>query len=242
METVIPLGIIKYYLHQGNIRDLSSRFRVFDKLCQSVTKGKWHEWTDSHTNEVSLQKLVIFIGKTGYGKSTTVNAIVGRDILKTSAVSACTRECQTMDFHIDGNYWLSLGDLPGVGEDAARDEEYLRLYADFLKYACAIVYILRADARDFSIDQKTFESLLKKHDINKRVIYALGQCDKIEPIERPYTPMPTNRQMQNIEKKLDVVKSIFSPVNRVVPYSAITGWNLNDLIQEIIRVSLDEVY
>jgi hypothetical protein len=210
----------------------------FEKFKGTVGEGAWHEWTEADTKEISCEKMVIFVGKTGYGKSTTVNAISGTDYFKTSDVSSCTRVCQCIDYQVQGKYWLSLGDLPGVGENQIRDEEYFKLYQDFLGYASVIVHVIRADARDYSIDEQTTRRLFKDASVRRRIIYALGQCDKIEPLDRKSSSAPTELQMQNITRKIAEVKRVFSPVNSVVPYSATTQWNLHGLTSEIVRVAL----
>ncbi|WP_323028616.1 GTPase family protein [Castellaniella defragrans] len=220
------------------IGDLISRYPAFRDIKRWAKEGRWHEWSEQGNEAKTLDKLVIFIGKTGYGKSTTVNAISGLKIMKTSAVEACTRTCQSVDYHVDGNRWFALGDLPGIGENKIRDKKYLKIYADFLGHAAAIVYILRADTRDYSIDEHASEQLFKAPSISKRVIYALGQCDKIEPMSRSVKAAPTAKQLSNIDIKLDELMNIFLPANPIIPYSAETGWGLNSLTKEIVRVSL----
>ena len=119
-----------------------------------------------------------------------------------------------------------------------RDEEYFKLYEDFLAFASVIVHVIRADARDYTIDEETTRRLFRKTSINRRLVYALGQCDKIEPIDRMESIVPTEYQMQNISKKIAEVQRIFSPVNPVIPYSATTHWNLHELTREIVRIGL----
>ena len=232
------MGIVKYLCHRGSIDHLSARFSAFGKLRNSARQEGWHRWIIKETNEFSLEKMVIFIGKTGYGKSTTVNALAGLNILKTSDVEACTRTCQCLDFQVQGEYWFSLGDLPGIGESKIRDDEYLKLYADFLGYSSAIVHVLRADTRDYSIDEEATRNLFHDSPLRHRVIYALGQCDKIEPLNRYAGSSPTELQMRNIDRKIMEVRSAFSPSNSVIPYSAATGWNMHRLADEIVRVAL----
>jgi len=235
------MPIIKYYHHQGTIEDLSARYSAFKKIKSTVTRnGTWHEWTDKDTQEVSLHKMVLFIGKTGYGKSTTVNAIAGENFLETSDTVACTQVCQCIDYRVNGQHWLSLGDLPGVGESMAKDEEYIKMYEDFLSFAAVVIHVIRADTRDYSIDEDAINRLFNNASIQKRVIFALGQCDKIEPINRCSSHIPTELQMKNIDKKVADIHRVFSPKNTVIPYSAITGWNMHRLTREIVRVALQE--
>lgn len=233
------MDITKYRLHRGDISELSKRFPAFDQFKDADRFG-WHKWVDQTTGLGYLERMVLFVGKSGYGKSTTVNALIGRPILETSDVEACTRECQCLDFHIGNNYWLSLGDLPGIGESLERDVEYLKLYSDFFSYASAIVHVLRADTRDYAVDEQAVRHLIQAPELKRKVIYALGQCDKVEPITRHLYEVPTAEQLTNIDLKLHEVTKVFSPHHPVVPYSAETGWNMSVLSNEIVRVALGE--
>jgi len=232
------LHIIRYSQHHGLIGDLISRYSAFKDIKKRIKEGRWREWSEQGTDAKTLDKLVIFIGKTGYGKSTTINAISGLNIMKTSDVEACTRTCQSVDYHVGENRWFALGDLPGIGESKIRDKEYFKLYADFLGHAAAIVYILRADTRDYSIDEHASEQLFNSPSTKSRVIYALGQCDKINPLNRGQGKTPTPQQLSNISAKIHELDDIFSPVNPIIPYSAATNWGLDALTKEIVRVSL----
>ncbi|MCE4056139.1 GTPase family protein [Pseudomonas sp. Au-Pse12] len=233
------MGITKYRFHRGDIGELSERYPAFEQLKGSAGVG-WYQWIEQATGLGSFEKMVLFIGKSGYGKSTTLNSLIGKPILETSDVTACTRECQSLDFHIEDNYWLSLGDLPGIGENLQRDKEYLKLYADFFDYASVIVHVLRADTRDYTVDEQATNQLINTSRLKKKVIYALGQCDKIEPTTRSLCHEPTADQLINIDLKLREVGKVFAAHNPVVPYSAETRWNMSALTNEIVRVALSE--
>lgn len=233
------MAIAKYSLHRGDIGELSNRFPVFDQLKDADCFG-WHKWVDQTTKSAYLERMALFVGKSGYGKSTTVNALIGKYILETSDLAACTRECQCLDFHIGNNRWLSLGDLPGIGESAERDQEYFKLYADFFEHASVIVHVLRADTRDYTVDEQATNQLLQSTQLRRKVIYALGQCDKVAPITRGHHRTPSAEQLINIDLKLREVAKVFSPHNPVVPYSAETGWGMTELSNQIVRVALGE--
>lgn len=233
------MEISKRRLYQGDIDELCARYPAFEQL-KDVDDHGWQQWIDQTTGSSSFDKMVLFVGKSGYGKSTTVNAFIGQHILETSDVEACTRECQCLDFHIEDNYWLSLVDLPGIGESLERDEEYLKLYAELFEYASVIVHVLRADTRDYAVDEQARNRLIQSPQLKRKVIYALGQCDKVAPITRRLRRVPTSDQLINIDLKLREVTKVFAPYNPVVPYSAEMAWNMSVLSNEIVRVALGE--
>lgn len=231
------MTILKYYKHQGKISDISRHYKDFSRLSNTrVTSSKSREWINTHDGRESSQLLVAFFGKTGYGKSSTVNAFFGNSIMETSDISACTRVCNSLDFELSPGHYLSLGDFPGIGESEYRDVEYLRMYKDFMEHATAVVYVVRADTRDYSIDEAAYKILFQKPSERKKVILAINCCDKIEPISRIEQREPTAAQMESIHKKISTITNIFQPKNKVIPYSANTGWNMQNLAAEMIDV------
>ncbi|RYA88631.1 GTPase, partial [Enterobacter cloacae complex sp. 743-2DZ2F-22B] len=79
-------------------------------------------------NQLTHYEPVIGImGKTGAGKSSLCNALFAGDVSPVSDVAACTRE--PMRFRLQmGKRYMTIVDLPGVGESGARDTEYAALY------------------------------------------------------------------------------------------------------------------
>lgn len=230
------MEIIKYHHHRGHIDELATRHQAFSKLKHAKIKASHLKWRDRRDGAISFQAQAAFFGKSGYGKSSTVNAFFGNTILKTSDVAACTRECQCLDFELSAGCYLSLADFPGIGESEYRDKEYLKMYSDFLGHSVVVVYVLRADTRDYAIDETAYQLLFAHQHDKARVIFALNCCDKIEPISRNYTSEPSTEQMRNIDDKVNSVSAIFKPHNKIVPYSAETGWNMNELAEAIVKV------
>lgn len=231
------MGIIRHCKHQGSIDELACCYDAFSQLKNAqVHRVPNRTWRNQESGVYSYDALAVFVGKTGYGKSSTVNAFFGKSVLKTSDVAACTRECQSLDFKLSPECNFSLGDLPGIGESEYRDQEYLKMYRDFLDFSTVVVYVLRADTRDYAVDEAAYKQLFNTYADRRKVVLALNYCDKIEPISRSMSVEPSSAQMQNIAKKLESVNGVFNPVNRVIPYSAATGWNMNTLADTIVKI------
>lgn len=232
------MNIIKYIHHSGDIKDISMRHPSLARFQKSVIKkNKEFKWHLNGSNVFEWNAVVSFFGKSGYGKSSTVNAFFGDKILNTSDVEACTYRCDCINFKIKNDYLLSFSDFPGIGENEYKDEKYLNMYRDFMKSSNVIVYVLRADMRDYSIDENAFKVLFQENKDKKKVILAVNCCDKIEPINRSSLKSPSKEQMDNIKNKIKDLEKIFKPYNPIVPYSAQTKWNLEALSEAIVAVS-----
>lgn len=233
-----PLIITKYFHHRGDIDDLIARHSALARFKRSsIRNHSDFQWRNTDTKRTESQVTISFFGKSGYGKSTTVNAFFGSPILETSDVAACTKRCDTLDFQIYEDYFLSFADYPGIGESEYQDKKYLDMYKNFLASSSVVVYVLRADMRDYAIDEHAFHSVFSRNADKKKVILAVNCCDKIEPVTRKYSKKPSAEQMVNIEKKIQAIQKVFQPYNPVVPYSAEISWNLDALAEAIVGVA-----
>lgn len=223
--------------HEGTIAELTRRFPAFGPLHFARIAPLEHRlWQRGNGASQSHDLQVVFLGKSGYGKSSLVNALSGLPAMATSDVAACTRVIQSVEYAIHPGHYLSLADLPGLGESQQRDQEYLTLYRDILEKADVVVYTLRADCRDYSIDQRAFAELFSLADQGQKVVIALNGCDKIEPLQRQYSQTPSSAQRQNIERKVADLHRLFPGMTNIVPCSAATGWNLDQLGEAIMRL------
>ncbi len=232
------MGIIRYYAHQGNLDELSNRYIAFSKLKYARIEAPQFKWYDTRDGSISHHALALFVGKTGYGKSSTVNAFLGQSFMATDAVNACTTVCQSLDFEVSPYCYFTLGDLPGLGESEYQNTAYLKMYRDFLNSASVVIFTLRADMRDYVVDEFAYNALFTNESGKSKIIFALNFCDKIEPIDRSCGITPNSKQLENISTKQDSIQQLFKPTNNIIPYSAATGWNMNRLAQEIVDVIL----
>jgi len=199
-----------------------------DKLKNSLSKAFDYE-----------PKVAIF-GKTGVGKSSLTNALFGKDACPISDVEACTRDPQEVFMKLDGDSkGITLLDVPGIGENSERDKEYFRLYAEILKDADMVLWVLKGDDRTFSTDEDFYKTCMKQYvDKGKPFVVAVNQVDKIEPFREwnVESCMPGSIQEGNIAKKIIYVAKQFGnlPASLVIPVSANEKYNLDKLTLTLV--------
>lgn len=234
------MSVTVHIQHEAEISELIERFNSFSYLKYvSVPTDSVHMW---HTNsdhwgykdKVTYEYQIMFIGKTGYGKSTTLNKIVGKDVFDTSDVSVCTKDLYCSMYRINSKVpsFLSISDLPGIGESNYADNHYYDWYKEMLSYSEIVVYLLRADQRDFAVDEVLFNNLFSDDDKRSKVIIALNYSDKIEPINRKGGL--THEQINSLNRKINDISRIFDIAkDNILYYSATDGINFELLIQSI---------
>jgi predicted GTPase len=222
-----------------HIATLAARYPAFSYFHnRSLQIKDQFIWT---LNKREIHDLTIFFyGKTGYGKSSTINRLVGNQIMGTHDLQPCTKKINSVQYEITdtGNIkHLSFNDLPGIGESADADIEYIDWYSMVLPKTACCVYVLRADQRDFSLDLPVFEKLFQKESHVNRVLLGINFADKIEPITRSPDNSLTQEQNDNLLKKSKIVQEIFKmPASNIVCFSAEVGYNFTELTQKIANI------
>ena len=211
--------------------------------------NKWIESLPSDAKEIlksglnkafSYEPKVAIFGKTGVGKSSLTNALFGQNACKISDVEACTRDPQEVFMKLEGaSKGIKLLDVPGIGENAERDKEYFLLYAEILKEADMVLWVLKGDDRTFTSDEEFYKTCMKPYmDKGKPFVVAVNQVDKIEPFREwdEANCKPGSTQEGNIAKKILYVAKQFGdlPASQVVPVSANERYNLDKLILTLV--------
>lgn len=192
---------------------------------------------------------VVLSGKTGCGKTSTINALWGLD-LATGRVVSCTKFPAVMHIedNFDGNYVsFNLVDLPGIAESMDANSVYRKFYYKFIAKASVLICLSQADRRAYKQDQIFYSDLIQSGILtkNQNVILGINQADLLfKDKEHPdgidlHTLGVDNELIA--EKGNDYfgsISSVFEGFDKVTAesvsiYSVLQKWNLLALKRKI---------
>ncbi|MFF1714252.1 GTPase family protein [Streptomyces sp. NPDC058268] len=183
------------------------------------------------------------IGASGTGKSSTINAMFKTNLPISHAV-ACTKEFLNVDLNVTAtsasiagdSLKLCVVDAPGLGEDLARDPDYLDMYQTHLSRCDIVLWVMAARQRAIALDQGYLQLLADHHE---KIVFGLNQIDLIDPMNwNCRLNLPSDDQEKIItEIAQDRSAKISATLGRPVemhPYSAGNLYGLQELFSGMI--------
>lgn len=187
---------------------------------------------------ITYEPVIGIMGKTGAGKSSLCNALFRSEVCAVNAVEACTREPQRIRLRF-GQHYLTLVDLPGVGESQNRDSEYRELYKEQLPELDMVLWVLKADDRAFSVEEMFYQAILAQCGSTvPSVLWILNQVDKVEPSElwNRHSATPSPDQFENIKRKQRAVASqLHIEEKDIIPVSVKGRYHLARVVEQMIN-------
>lgn len=229
------------------------------KKTGDVIKEMWSKVQELLGEQIKPRLLVG--GKTGVGKSSLLNAILGKDVYEVGVIPTTKNN--------DEQIWESKGgdivviDVPGFGEANAPEftaetfkGSYKGSYEENIKRlaeldAHVFLLILKCDDRALEKEEKFIENW-NSNEILQSIpkIMVCNQIDKMKPT-REWDPKslnlktPVTEKEKNIRQFIDYISSLpkfrsISDKNRIVPVSA--GESFNDPLQYGIEDLKNKIY
>lgn len=220
---------------------MSNQNSLLKKFSEFLSKSDLDRLRKAIDDEKSIPPKIAIIGKSGVGKTTTINNLFNAD-WKTSHTIAGTKNAQRKEFELRGGGRLDIIDMPGLGEDIDTDIEYIKLYKEILPIVDLVLYVVQANAKDLSEDQNIINDVVLKSipKLSNRLVIGLNQVDKIGPGEwNTKLNLPSPEQKLSIERRAkDIVDKLSKYTriskDRIIHYSAIKRYNLLVLLNTMI--------
>lgn len=189
---------------------------------------------------------ILFVGATGVGKSSTINAIFNTEVAKVG-YSADPETATIQKYEIDN---MILWDTPGLGDSPEKDKLYTIQIANALKaqdqkgelLIDEVVVLIDGSSRDMKTAYEVIENVIIPFiGDSKRIVLAVNQCDMA--LKGRYwnydTNQPEAQLITFLEEKVNSVKSRILESTGIVTYpiyfSALYHYNISKLLFTMVK-------
>ncbi|MEG5161853.1 50S ribosome-binding GTPase [Microcoleus sp. AT3-A2] len=144
--------------------------QTVEDIKKLIPESEFQLILDKFKQETQLPPKVAVIGKSGVGKTTTINNLFNAK-LKTSPTTVGTTQAQIKEFTLATGGTLTVIDLPGYGRSEAEDREYDKIYRQIIPSCDLVFLVIQADTRDIADDIEMINKIttwLKNHPTPQR--------------------------------------------------------------------------
>ena len=161
---------------------------------------------------------VAIIGRPNVGKSTLLNYVVGQKVAIMSNVAQTTRN-KIQGIYTSPEAQIVFIDTPGIHKPATKLGDFMEKSAmSALDEVDAVLFVVSATEKRGPGDDFIIERLKK---VNQPIFLVVNKIDQINPNDLP----------EIVDQYKDTL-----PFKDVVPISALQGNNVNNLINDIIKI------
>jgi predicted GTPase len=157
-------------MRNPNRKESVFKERLLEEMGRLLSKEEMGQVAAKLRQERARPPEVAVFGKTGVGKTTTINNLFNAK-LKTSHTIVGTTQTQLKEFSLDTGGTLTVLDLPGYGRTIAADKEYEEIYRKVIPSCDLVLLVLQANSRDLKDDEEMIRQVadwLKDVPVPKR--------------------------------------------------------------------------
>lgn len=195
---------------------------------------------------------VLLVGATGCGKSSTINALAGKNLAKIGR--GVDPETQHLSDYSLSQY-LRLHDSAGLGDGRAADLNHAKVISDQLQKTCTaagepnrnyalidmVMVILEGGLRDLGTSFQLLESVILPQIQPERVVVVINQADMVmkgrhwhRSLAKPEPTLAAQLAEKSLSVQRRIQQSTGLKITEPVCYSAEYGYNLERVMSHII--------
>lgn len=146
------------------------------------TEKSFFEKVKSLLNKASKEKFIILlVGRTGVGKSSTINALIGQDVAKVSKFTRGTEDAQCYEAEVSGINYIVV-DTPGLADSSGNEQQYINsIKSEVSEFHCMWFVTILGESRVRDDEASTIKtiSLAFGEEAWKRAIIVFTHADKV---------------------------------------------------------------
>lgn len=225
--------------------------KILDSVMEEIENTEFDSLNDKeniieHIEQLKRQKLnVMFVGATGVGKSSTINAIFNMEIAEVGYGTDPETEV-IQKYEIDN---MILWDTPGLGDEPGKDRKYAINIVNALKQKDEngellideVVVLIDGSSKNMKTEYEIIEKIILPYiGDEKRIIIAINQCDMAlkgrhwnhdigEPDEELISFL--NEKVLSVKDRIEASTGVIA---NPIYYSALHHYNISKLLLSMI--------